>query len=369
MGILSTPVTIRGMTVENRIMRSATMEYMADLDGHVTDDLLRLYYDLARGGAGLIVTGCSAVQENGKAWAHQLGIWDDTCITGFAKLARVIRRHGPGCRSAVQISHQGTAGYGYSYGALDKGYSLENVSGSDIRGTIEAFRDAAGRVKDAGFDAVAVHGAHGYLLSEFLSPATNNRTDEWGGSLENRLRLSLEVCHAIRERVGEEFPILWKLNTSDYVPGGANVEEYAEAASQLVQNGVDLIELSGGIKDQMKLRAKLRQEAGSKEAYFREAIPRFRTAIKHAPLAITGGIRSMEVMEALLEQGVDLIGMCRPLISEPDLPKRLLHGPDKRPARCTSCSKCLRRIARQAVKALERRNSGLGSDSSRQDLH
>jgi 2,4-dienoyl-CoA reductase-like NADH-dependent reductase (Old Yellow Enzyme family) len=208
-------------------------------------------------------------------------------------------------------------------------------------------------VKEAGFDAVAVHGAHGYLLSEFLSPATNDRTDEWGGSFENRVRFSLEVCRAMRDRVGEEFPILWKLNTSDYVPDGADVEEYAEAASQLVQNGVDLIELSGGLKDQMKLRAKLRQEAGIKEAYFREAIPRFKTAINDAPLAITGGIRSMEVMEDLLEQGVDVIGMCRPLICEPDLPKRLLQSPDKRTARCTSCNKCLRRIARQGVKCVE----------------
>lgn len=353
MGILNTPVTIHGLTVKNRILRSATMEYMADLDGHVTDDLLKLYYDLARGGAGLIVTGCTAVEESGKAWAHQLAIWDDAFVDGFSKLARLIRRQGQGCRSAVQISHQGTAGYGYSYGALDKGYSLDHVSESEIRETIRAFGDAAARVKEAGFDAVAVHGAHGYLLSEFLSPATNNRRDKWGGSFENRLRFSLEVCHAIRDRVGDEFPILWKLNTSDYVPGGADVDHYAEAASQLVENGVDLIELSGGLKDQMKLRANLRQQAGIKEAYFREAIPRFRAAIDDAPLAITGGIRSMEVMEDLLGEGVDLIGMSRPLVSEPDLPKRLLQSSDKRTARCTSCNKCLRRIARQGVKCVE----------------
>lgn len=353
MGILNTPITIHGLTVVNRILRSATMEYMADLDGHMTDDLLKLYYDLARGGAGLIVTGCSAVEESGRAWAHQLGIWNDTFVRGLAKLASLIRRHGGGCLSAVQIFHQGSGGYGYSYGALDKGYSLDLLSESEIRGTIRAFGDAAGRVKEAGFDAVAVHGAHGYLLSEFLSPATNNRRDTWGGSFENRLRFSLEVCRAIRDRVGNDFPILWKLNTSDYVPGGADVDHYAEAASQLVENGVDLIELSGGLKDQVKLRANLRQEAGIKEAYFREAIPCFRAAINDAPLAITGGIRSMEVMEDLLELGVDLIGMCRPLVSEPDLPKRLLQTSDKRPARCTSCNKCLRRIARQGVKCVE----------------
>lgn len=353
MGILGTPLRIKNLEVKNRFLRSATMEYMADTEGRVTDDLLKLYYEVARGGSGVIITGCSAVEESGKGWGHQLGVWDDSQIEGLAKLAKVIHAFGDGCVAAVQISRQGATGTGYSYGAFGDGFTLEELTDDRIEAIITAYGDAARRVREAGFDAVQVHGAHGYLVSQFLSPALNKRTDAWGGSLENRMRFPLAIQRAMRKAAGEDFPVFWKLNTSDYVSGGANAEEYSEVASNLVTNGVALIELSGGLKDQIKLRAKLRQEAGSKEAYFRGAIPRFRAAINDTPLAITGGIRSMAVMEDLLEQGVDLIGMCRPVICEPDLPNRLLQSPDKRTAKCTSCNKCLRRIAAQAVKCVE----------------
>ncbi|MBI5583045.1 MAG: NADH:flavin oxidoreductase [Deltaproteobacteria bacterium] len=334
------------------MLRSATMEYMADLEGQVTDDLLKLYYDLARGGVGLIITGCAAVEEKGRAWAQQLGIWDDRCIEGLRRLAAVIRTYGDGCRSAVQLAHQGSSKTGYSYGAAEQGYSLETVTAGDIQKTIRRFGEAAARVKAAGFDAVAVHGAHGYLLSEFLSPATNPRRDRWGSSLRNRMRLSLEVYRAIRRRVGEDFPILWKLNTADYLENGAGPEEYAAVAGELARAGVNLIEMSGGLQDQIRLRARLKKEAGPREAYFYSAVAPFRRAVGTTPLAITGGIRSLTAMEDLLEAGVDLIGLCRPLLCEPSLPRRLLSSPHPRRARCTSCNQCLLRIARQPVKCV-----------------
>ena len=342
------------MTLKNRILRSATMEYMADIEGFVTDDLLKLYYELAKGGTGLIVTGCTAVEESGRAWDHQLGIWDDKFINGFRKLADVIHTYGDGCKCAVQLHHQGTAKYARSYGSVNKVYSsLTDLSEDDIKKSLETFGDAADRVKEAGFDAVAVHGAHGYLLSEFLSPATNERNDRWGRNLENRMRFTLEVYKTIRERVGQDFPILWKLNTADYVEGGMNNQESSEVAQQLAQLGVDLIEMSGGIKDQARLRARLHKEAGENEAYFRNALTSFRQAVDEVALAITGGIRSLRIMEELLADGVDLIGMCRPFICEPDFPDRLLYGPDQRRAKCTSCNKCLMRISKQPVKCVQ----------------
>jgi 2,4-dienoyl-CoA reductase-like NADH-dependent reductase (Old Yellow Enzyme family) len=199
---------------------------------------------------------------------------------------------------------------------------------------------------------VAVHGAHGYLLSEFLSPATNPRRDRWGGSLRNRMRLTREVYRAIRRRVGEDFPVLWKLNTADYLENGAGPEEYARIAGELARAGVNLIEMSGGLKDQIRRRARLKKEAGDREAYFGSTLPFFRKALNGTPLAITGGLRSLEAMEDLLTDGADLIGLCRPLICEPDLPRRLLSTPDHRPARCTSCNQCLVRISRQPVKCV-----------------
>ncbi len=353
MKLVGQPFQINRLQLKNRFLRSATMEYLADLEGLVTDDLLKLYYDLARGGSGLIVTGCAAVEADGRAWAHQLGVWDDRSLPGLRRLAAVIRTYGDGCKSAVQLAHQGSSKTGYSYGAAEQGYSLESVSEANLKKTIRRFGEAAARVKEAGFDAVAVHGAHGYLLSEFLSPATNPRRDRWGGSLRNRLRLTLEVYRAIRRRVGDDFPVLWKLNTADYLENGAGPEEYALAAGELARAGVNLIEMSGGLKDQIRLRARLKKEAGDREAYFSSALPFFRKALNGTPLAITGGIRSLETMEYLLTNGADLIGLCRPLICEPDLPRRLLSTPDQRTARCTSCNQCLLRIARQPVKCVE----------------
>jgi 2,4-dienoyl-CoA reductase-like NADH-dependent reductase (Old Yellow Enzyme family) len=353
MGTLDQAFSMNEMIVKNRILRSATMENMADSEGHVTSGLLKLYYLLSTGGAGLIVTGAAAVERSGRVWNHQLAVWDDQCLGGLTKLAKVIHAYGEGCKCAVQLHHGGVSGYGYSYGGKQTKFSLDDAPHQIIEKTIASFGEAALRVKRAGFDAVGVHAAHGYLISQFLTPVTNHRTDEWGGSLENRMRFALGVVRSIRDSVGEKMPILWKMNCDDYHEGGQGIGEYAMIAGKLVEDGVDLIELSGGLKDQMKLRAQLAKEVGHQEAYFRRAIQPFRDAIGGKALAITGGIRSLVVMEALLNQGVEFIGMCRPLICEPDLPRRLLVSPDKRTAKCTSCSKCLLRIAREPVKCVE----------------
>jgi len=354
-GLLGKPLKINSMEIKNRFLRSATVENMADIEGYVADALLKLYYDLARGGTGLIVTGAASVEASGRAFVNQMSVYDDKFIPGLKKLAKVVHAYGDGCKCAVQIFHQGTAGYGYSYGAMDGGYRLNDLKEDEIQKTIAAFGRAARRVKEAGFDAVAVHGAHGYLLSEFLSPVTNNRDDRWGGSLENRMRFSLEVYSAVRGQVGTDFPVLWKLNTNDYLAGGNTIKDYVQVAKRLADAGVDLIELSGGIKEQSKLRAKLKAEAGAKEAYFLQAVEAMREAVAGArtALSLTGGIRSLPVMEEILGKGVDLIGICRPLICEPDLPERLLCSPDKRPSKCTSCNLCLHHIARQPVKCVE----------------
>lgn len=355
MSLLSAPFKIKNVEIKNRFLRSATVESKADIDGFVTDDLLELYYNLARGGTGILITGASAVEPAGKGFVHQMCLFDDKFLPGLKKLAEVIHRYGSGCKCAVQIFHQGTAGYGFSYGALDRGYSLNDIREEDILTTIKAFGQAARRVKEAGFDAVAVHGAHGYILSEFLCPVTNNRSDNWGGSLENRMRFTLEVYSAIRDQVGDDFPVLWKLNTADYLEGGNGIEQYARVAGTLAEMGVDLIELSGGVEKQIQLRARLRKEAGVHEAYFHWAVDTMKEAIKgtNTALAVTGGIRSLPAMEALLKKGSDFIGICRPLICEPDLPNRLLNSPDKRQSRCTSCNKCLLHIARQPLKCVE----------------
>ena len=196
--MVETPYTIQNMTVKNRILRSATMENMADDQGFVTDALVNLYYDLAIGGTGLIITGASAIEQKGRVWSHQTAVWDDSYIEGLAQIAKVTHQHGSNCKCAIQLHHGGMTGFGYSYGAKDSGYSLNDASESEIRKTIGAFGKAALRVKKAGFDAISVHAAHGYLISQFMSPLTNNRIDQWGGSLAKRMRFALEVCRSIR---------------------------------------------------------------------------------------------------------------------------------------------------------------------------
>jgi 2,4-dienoyl-CoA reductase-like NADH-dependent reductase (Old Yellow Enzyme family) len=349
--MVQSPYTIRNMTVKNRILRSATMENMADDRGFVTDALVNLYHDLALGGTGLIITGAAAVKEKGRVWSHQTAVWDDSYIEGLAQIAEVIHQHSSKC--AIQLHHGGMTGFGYSYGAKDSGYSLNDASESEIRKTIGAFGKAALRVKKAGFDAISVHAAHGYLISQFMSPLTNNRTDKWGGNLEKRTRFALEVCRSIRNKVGKDFPLHWKMNSADYCNGGSEITEYAQIAGKLVKAGVDLIEVSGGVKEQIKLRGKLKKEAGEKEAYFRDAIQPFRKAIGNKALAITGGIRSLNIMQGLIDEGVDMLGICRPLISEPDFPNKIFDSPEKNTARCTSCNKCLLQIATQPLKCVE----------------
>jgi 2,4-dienoyl-CoA reductase-like NADH-dependent reductase (Old Yellow Enzyme family) len=348
---VQTPFTIKNLTVKNRILRSATMENMADERGYVTADLVSLYKNLALGGTGLIVTGASAVEQKARVWRHQTAVWDDRHIDGLAQIARIIQCHGS--KSAIQLHHGGMTGFGYSYGSRDSTYSLNDASDSDIRNTIEAFGRAALRAQMAGFDAIAVHAAHGYLISQFLTPLTNHRKDKWGGNLTNRTRFALEVCQAIRTSVGPDLPLLWKMNCADYCEGGSDIEEYARIAKSLVNAGVDLIEVSGGVKEQVKLRGRLKEEAGDQEAYFRDAIAPFRKAIGNKALAITGGVRSLDIMQGLIDEGVDMVGMCRPLISEPYFANQIFDSPAQTTARCTSCNKCLLRIAAQPLKCVE----------------
>ena len=197
------------MTLKNHILCSANLEEMTDIDGQVTDMLLKLYYELTLGRAGLIITGVSSVCADGRARIHQIGVWSDSHIDGLNRLSTVIHKYGTGCKCAVQLHHAGELSYLNS--SQQKNDSLHNPQIWNLEKTkqvISSFGEAAKRVKKAGFDAVTVHGAHGYLMSQFLSSALNKRTDDWGGALINRMRFPLKVCTAIREQVGADFPYI-----------------------------------------------------------------------------------------------------------------------------------------------------------------
>jgi len=346
---LFNPGSINGMTLANRFIRSATWEGMAAADGRVTSRLIETMVALAKGGVGLIISGHSYVTPVGQASPWQLGIYDDNLIDGLKSMADAI--HAAGGKIVAQLAHAGTF-------ALEKAIQsapvvVSNFEGlaqtprteltpTDIRDLENAYVKAARRAQAAGFDGIQLHSAHGYLLSQFLSPWFNRRSDNYGGTIDNRVRIHVETIRAVRQAVGRDFPILVKMNCEDFSDGGLTVKESIEAARQMAAAGLDAIELSGGLLTGGKLspsRPNINTE--DKEAYFKEAARNFKTALD-VPLILVGGIRSLDVAERLLDAGTaDYFSMSRPLIREPGLINRWRSG-DRTRARCLSDNLCFR---------------------------
>jgi 2,4-dienoyl-CoA reductase-like NADH-dependent reductase (Old Yellow Enzyme family) len=340
---------LNGMQLSNRFVRSATWEGMAADDGAVTPKLMEMMNALAKGGVGLIISSHTYVRPEGKAGPWQLGVYKDELIPGLREMVASV--HERGGRIVMQLAHAGHFAAEKLTGQPPLVVSdFEGLAGSprkemtacDIREIVSAFGDAAGRAKAAGFDGVQIHSAHGYLLSQFLSPAFNKRTDEYGGSPSNRARIHQEVYRAIREVVGNDYPILIKMNCRDFDENGLSLEDSVRAAGLLAGAGLDAIEVSGGLVTGGALspsRPGINSE--EKEAYFKEELRSFRKAVS-IPLILVGGIRSFEVAERLVDDGMaDYISMCRPFIREPDLINRWKAG-DRRKAECNSDGLCFK---------------------------
>jgi 2,4-dienoyl-CoA reductase-like NADH-dependent reductase (Old Yellow Enzyme family) len=217
--------------------------------------------------------------------------------------------------------------------------SPREMTPSEIDSVIQAYGQAARRVKQAGFDGVQIHGAHGYLIGQFLSPYVNRRTDEWGGNLENRMRFLRAVCRVVREQVGREVPVLIKLGMVDGVEGGLTVEEGTQVVAALEEMGLDGVEISGGINGRRVWNVRKGVKGAADEAYFRYLAQRARQATR-LPIILVGGFRSRGMMEEVLTSGdADFISLCRPLICEPDLPNRLRQGVQERSS-CISANRC-----------------------------
>ncbi len=350
---LFSPLKINSVWVKNRLMRSAMAEAMADQDGFITNDLLNFYKIAAEGGVGLIITGAVSVHPKGKFFNQQIVVHNDQYIPGLKKLSDTIHRYGDGVKVWLQLHCGAVQHWEDSSGHRNPGLDVDNLGERDIYTIINAFGDAALRAKKAGLDGVQIHGAHRYLVAQFLSPATNSRSDKWGGSPEDRMRLVLEIYSNIREKVGPEFPVGIKMNTADYLHGGNWIDDTAVYAKHFSRAGFDLIEMSGGLFYITELREELRKKVGAREAYFRDAIPKFKEAVaEHTVLAIAGGIRTPDVMENILNEGVDLVSLARPFLAEPNLPNRIIEG-DIRPSKCVStyslCNLCRTKVLRGSV--------------------
>jgi 2,4-dienoyl-CoA reductase-like NADH-dependent reductase (Old Yellow Enzyme family) len=374
MSILFEPKAIGNMIVKNRLVRAPTVEKRAGPEGHCTSKLMDLYIRLAEGGVGMIITGGAYTQRNGKGLPNQIGFARDDVVEGYRKLTD--RMHGYGVRVIVQLVHCGRQGTVEVVGETPiapsavpnlLGVTPVPMSEEQIHEAIDHFVRAAERVRNAGFDGVQIHAAHGYLIHEFLSPRTNRREDAWGGSFENRMRFLTEIYQGMRKSLGEGYPVLLRMNCNDYLPDGLGPADAVRIAEHMSALGVDAIEASagtwethfyvsrgdiprnywlyrraqGGEKKKVEARlTQIAQEVRFKEAFHLEYTREIKKRIR-CPFILVGGLRSVQGMERILAEGdADFISLCRPLIRDPEFPNKIRRGLTKG-STCINCNLCL----------------------------
>jgi 2,4-dienoyl-CoA reductase-like NADH-dependent reductase (Old Yellow Enzyme family) len=342
---LFTPIKIGKLEIRNRFMRSATWDAMAEGSGLVTERSAALYHELNTGGIGLIVTGFAFVSfPLGQAGTGQYGIYDDKMIPAWKPIIK--EAHDNGSKIAMQIVHGGInagnfTGKDVSLCAVSVIPKLaarahHEMTDEEIEGIIADFVAAGVRVREAGFDAVQLHGAHGYLFSQFASSLFNKRTDKWGGSPENRRRFHLEIISRLRKALGPDYPILIKFGVQDDREGGMTISEGLETCRQMVKAGLSSIEVSAGIGSAI---ARLREGEVSK-IVFRERAAAVKKVV-NVPVAVVNGIRNITVAEDIIDSSdADMISMSRPFIREPHLLLRWQKGETSQ-AKCISCGKCM----------------------------
>ena len=351
------PFPIGNLTIKNRLIRSATFEFAAD-NGRITPQMIELYRELAAGGSGLIISGMQAVMPSGGIGPVMVQTTYDRYVDDMKQLVDIIHKNGS--RLFVQLNHAGykTAtlpGYdqiGVSELEVSEGCTYQEATPEEIKKIAEAFGKAAKRCQDAGCDGVQIHAAHGYLISTFLSPYYNHRTDAYGGSIENRSRILFEVYDAVRNEVGNNYPVSVKLHFSDRVSPSITPDECLYVCKELAARGIDMIEVSSGLAiagNNESTSTPLIK--GSQEGNFLAGAAQLAATVS-VPIVSVCGYRTPDFIEkALNETPVTAVSLCRPLVREPNLPNRWIA--DRTRAVCVSCNKCFKSsgiIACQVVK-------------------
>lgn len=322
---------------------------MATEDGHMTDKLYGIYRELAEGGVGLIVTGYANIVAEEKPNAGMMGMYDDSFIPEYQKLTGLVHQHDS--KIMMQLAYGGTKTT-YNLGervifapseVAERGTQTlgKAMSKDEIRYIVEAFAKASLRAKQSGFDGVELHAAHTYLINQFLSPYYNKRTDEYGGSLENRMRFLEEIYTETRKLVGEEFPILIKLTATEFFDGGLTFDETREICKKLEQFGVDALIISGNIHGKAidMVGQSFDGYTLEQEGFFHQYGDVISKEVD-IPVITVGGLTDIDAIERIADNtNIDCFALSRPLLSEPDLVKRWQEG-DRSPAKCETCSKC-----------------------------
>lgn len=337
---VATPLTLQGYTLKNRLIKGAMSEALSNTAGQVTPALLQLYDTWGQGGLGCSITGNVMIDIRAKNEPGVVVIEDESDLEALTRWANIGKKYN--MPQIVQLSHPGKQ--------CPKGLNKETVAPSaigfgpemaaffgvpreltedEILDLIRRFGESARICKKAGFEGVQIHGAHGYLVSEFLSPKHNQRTDQWGGSLENRMRFLLESFKEIRKQTGDNFIVGVKLNSADFQKGGFSEEDSVEVFKALDSLGADFVEISGGTYEAAAMTG-MKKTASTqvREAYFLDFADKVRGQVKMT-LMVTGGFRTRQGMDNALQSGAcDLIGIARPLAVETDAPANLVAGQD-----------------------------------------
>ena len=327
------PLAIKNLQLRNRIVMPGMDTNWGDEDGNLADQSYRYYEQRALGGAGLIIVEGAYFDRRGSGTQSMLSIADDSKIEPFAHLTETIKKHGT--RVLLQIYHAGSQASSFLIG-------LKAVAPSDvpfqmtgevpiplkrgqIRKLIREYAKACERARRAGFDGVEIHAGHGYLLGQFFSPLTNLRTDGYGGSFENRSRIHVEILRAVRKRCGDDFIICFRINGRDYIEGGAEVEATCRLCRRLEEEGVDLINITGGIFDSPGFPVV--PYMSYPRGVFSAAAVSVKSARDHVPVCVVGRSNTPETAETILrEDRADLVAIGRGLIADPFFPKKVMEN-------------------------------------------
>lgn len=331
MAILKKPLQTGSLLLNNRLVMPPMATSKSESDGKVSQGILDYYADKTKGGhISLVIIEHSFIAREGQASRNQLSVAEDDVIEKLAQLAEVIHRNGS--KAAMQINHAGSAAEKDVTGSIPvapsalanprkKGNDAPHaLTKEEIAGVVEAFGNAAGRVKKAGFDGVEIHSAHGYLLNQFFSPLSNKRTDEYGGDVLNRIRIHLEVIAAVKKAVGKDFPILLRLGACDYMEGGTVIEDSLVAVQEFEKAGVNVLDISGGFNGYII------PDNTVPQGYFAPLTAAIKQKVS-IPVILTGGITEAAVAEQLLEDGnTDLIGVGRAILNDSDWARRAMES-------------------------------------------
>ncbi len=318
--------TLRRHTLKNRVWRSATWLALADAEGNVTDEIVRTYEELAKGGVAMIVTGLTSIVRHDAEIGGGAKFYDDRFIEGHKRLTDAIHMHGALVMMQTAIVD----------GPVDE------LTTEQVEKIVRLFGDAARRAEQAGYDGVQIHAAHFFYLSKFISPLLNHRTDRFGGDQRGRTRILYEILKDMREKTSRDFLITMKINSTDEYPGGLTVQDFLVSCKLMADAGIDVIEVSGNGTSHTGIKA------GQNEGYFRAAAMSLATLVD-VPVVLVGGLRSIEKINQYLDETkIEYVSLSRPLVREPNLIQRWQTG-DTKSSLCVSCNTCYRTPGHQCI--------------------